>query len=119
MIADKIAGRPPLRWWPARFPSLPRLVPAAQLPAADGSRPVPIGIAEADLEPVTVDFDADPHLIAFGDNESGKSGLMRLLARRNRNSDRRSAGVRIRLPSALRPASARRCGATWSCSSCS
>jgi iron(III) transport system permease protein len=29
MIAEKIAGRPPVKQWPARFPSLPRLVPAA------------------------------------------------------------------------------------------
>jgi DNA segregation ATPase FtsK/SpoIIIE, S-DNA-T family len=71
--------------WPGeKAPSmrlLPPLVPAAHLPAADGSRPVPIGIAESDLKPVTVDFDTDPHLLVFGDNESGKSGLLRLLAR--------------------------------------
>ncbi|MFI7541812.1 type VII secretion protein EccCa [Actinoplanes sp. NPDC049599] len=86
-VAAGIAGlaRRVAEAWPGeRAPQvrlLPRLLPAAALPAADGSRPVPIGIAESDLKPVTVDFDADPHLLAFGDNESGKSGLLRLLAR--------------------------------------
>ncbi|MDP9794067.1 S-DNA-T family DNA segregation ATPase FtsK/SpoIIIE [Catenuloplanes nepalensis] len=57
---------------------LPRLVPADTLPA-DGGRPIPIGLAEQDLAPVRLDFDADPHLIVFGDNESGKTGLLRLI----------------------------------------
>ncbi|PRY31937.1 type VII secretion protein EccCa [Pseudosporangium ferrugineum] len=81
-IAD-LARRVARAWPGGRAPQvrlLPRLLPAAQLPAADGSRPVPIGIAEADLRPIALDFDADPHLIVFGDNESGKSGLLRLLA---------------------------------------
>ncbi|MDG4829501.1 type VII secretion protein EccCa [Solwaraspora sp. WMMD1047] len=61
---------------------LPRLVPAADLPAAEpGGTAIPIGIAEHDLKPVRVDFAADPHLIAFGDTESGKTNLLRLLAR--------------------------------------
>jgi S-DNA-T family DNA segregation ATPase FtsK/SpoIIIE len=41
---------------------------------------VPLGISESDLRPVHVDFDADPHFIAFGDVESGKSGLLRTIA---------------------------------------
>ncbi|HKT00830.1 MAG TPA: type VII secretion protein EccCb, partial [Rugosimonospora sp.] len=61
---------------------LPRLVPADQLPAAaPPDRRIPIGIAESDLGPVRLDFDSDPHFLAFGDVESGKSGLLRLLAR--------------------------------------
>ena len=71
-------------WRGERAPQLrllPREVPAAQLPApGPGDRRVPIGIAEADLGPVYVDFDADPHFVAFGDTESGKSGLLRLIA---------------------------------------
>jgi S-DNA-T family DNA segregation ATPase FtsK/SpoIIIE len=65
---------------------LPRLVPAKELPAAElpaakgGDRRVPVGISESDLAPVHVDFDADPHFIAFGDIESGKTGLLRLIA---------------------------------------
>jgi S-DNA-T family DNA segregation ATPase FtsK/SpoIIIE len=71
--------------WPGRpappVRLLPRSVPAATLPEPDGRRAVPIGIAESDLKPVHLDFDAEPHLIALGDNASGKTGLLRLLAR--------------------------------------
>jgi S-DNA-T family DNA segregation ATPase FtsK/SpoIIIE len=60
---------------------LPRLVRQEDLPApVEGDRRVPLGLAEADLGPVFVDFDADPHFMAFGDSESGKTGLLRLLA---------------------------------------
>lgn len=41
---------------------------------------VPLGLAESDLRPVHVDFGSDPHFIAFGDVESGKSGLLRTIA---------------------------------------
>jgi S-DNA-T family DNA segregation ATPase FtsK/SpoIIIE len=61
---------------------LPRQVPAAELPsAADSGRRVPIGIAESDLGAVHIDFATDPHFLAFGDTESGKTGLLRLIAR--------------------------------------
>ena len=40
----------------------------------------PIGIAEADLQPVYLDFDAEPHLLLFGDVECGKSSFLRGLA---------------------------------------
>ncbi len=52
----------------------------ALLPTPRKGRAVPFGISEADLQPVYADFDADPHFIAFGDVESGKSGLMRTIA---------------------------------------
>jgi S-DNA-T family DNA segregation ATPase FtsK/SpoIIIE len=56
-------------------------VPVTALPAlVAGERRIPIGIAESNLGPVYVDFDADPHFICFGDSESGKTGLLRLLA---------------------------------------
>lgn len=42
---------------------------------------VPIGIAESDLEPVWLDFDAEPHALLFGDIESGKSSFLRSLAK--------------------------------------
>jgi len=61
---------------------LPRHLPVDALPGpVPGDRRIPIGIAEFDLSPVYLDFTADPHFIAFGDIESGKSGLLRLLAR--------------------------------------
>ncbi|GGK77572.1 type VII secretion protein EccCa [Mangrovihabitans endophyticus] len=60
---------------------LPRLVPAGDMPVPEGDHRVPFGLAESDLKPVFVDFDAEPHLLVFGDTEAGKSGLLRLLAR--------------------------------------
>ena len=58
---------------------LPAELPFTALPAAEGGR-VPIGIAEADLQPVRLDFDAEPHALLFGDVESGKSSFLRGLA---------------------------------------
>jgi ESX secretion system protein EccC len=82
-VAD-LVKRIDAAWHGARAPQvrlLPPLLPVDALPAAvPGDRRIPIGIAENDLEPVFVDFASDPHLIAFGDVESGKSGLLRLIA---------------------------------------
>lgn len=67
--------------WPgARAPQvrlLPAEVPLESLPA---SSRVVLGIAESTLRPVELDFAADPHFLAFGDVESGKSSLLRALA---------------------------------------
>ncbi|OLB81126.1 MAG: type VII secretion protein EccCb [Actinobacteria bacterium 13_2_20CM_2_71_6] len=41
---------------------------------------LPIGLNEADLHPVRVDFDAESHLLMFGDAECGKSSFLRALA---------------------------------------
>ncbi len=41
---------------------------------------LPLGLAESDLRPVLADFAAEPHLMAFGDSECGKSSLLRGLA---------------------------------------
>ncbi|GGL56149.1 type VII secretion protein EccCa [Planomonospora parontospora] len=59
---------------------LPAVLPAETLPGAEqtGHR-IPIGIDEAALSPVLLDFDADPHFIVVGDTESGKSNLLRLV----------------------------------------
>jgi S-DNA-T family DNA segregation ATPase FtsK/SpoIIIE len=59
---------------------LPSELPFEALPPARGGL-VPIGIAEADLQPVALDFDAEPHALLFGDVESGKSSFLRSLAR--------------------------------------
>ncbi|WP_276329023.1 type VII secretion protein EccCa [Crossiella equi] len=61
---------------------LPVELPAAALPGPEEhpGRQVPIGIAEADLKPVFLDFGTEPHFLAFGDVESGKSGLLRTIA---------------------------------------
>jgi S-DNA-T family DNA segregation ATPase FtsK/SpoIIIE len=41
---------------------------------------VAIGIAQADLLPVTLDLAGEPHFLLFGDAESGKSSFLRALA---------------------------------------
>lgn len=60
---------------------LPRELPAEQLPAGDRfpRQGVAFGIDENDLEPVFVDFEQDPFFLVFGESESGKSNLLRLL----------------------------------------
>ena len=66
-------GAPPIRL-------LPPNVPYGSLPET-GRPGIPIGIAEIDLQPVLVDFAADPHFLLFGEGESGKSTFLRSLAR--------------------------------------
>jgi DNA segregation ATPase FtsK/SpoIIIE, S-DNA-T family len=60
---------------------LPHVLPYAELDLArdDGLR-LPIGIAEADLQQVAIDFATEPHLLLFGDAECGKSSFLRALA---------------------------------------
>ncbi|QNT92654.1 type VII secretion protein EccCa [Streptomyces griseofuscus] len=60
---------------------LPRELPVAQLPAGDRfpRQGVAFGLDENDLEPVFVDFETDPLFMVFGESESGKSNLLRLL----------------------------------------
>ena len=49
---------------------------------ADPNRGIAIGIAEDDLSTVHLDLSSDPHLVVFGDAESGKSAFLRSFARR-------------------------------------
>ena len=41
---------------------------------------IPIGLGENELSPAVLDFDAQPLLMAFADNESGKTTLLRNIA---------------------------------------
>lgn len=41
---------------------------------------IAIGINEEELAPVILDFDSQPHLVAFADTECGKTGLLRNIA---------------------------------------
>ncbi len=61
---------------------LPHTFPASVLPAVPdaGELRVPYALEEERLEPVWHDFGSTPHLIVFGDTESGKSNLLRLMA---------------------------------------
>ncbi|BCJ65948.1 type VII secretion protein EccCa [Polymorphospora rubra] len=71
--------------WPGppapRVRLLPPELPYAELDLSrtEGLR-LPIGIAETDLQPVSIDFASEPHLLLFGDPESGKSSFLRALA---------------------------------------
>ncbi|MFC0002655.1 type VII secretion protein EccCa [Micromonospora siamensis] len=60
---------------------LPPVLPYAELDlsAATGLR-LPVGVAEADLRPVLLDFATEPHFVVFGDAECGKSSFLRALA---------------------------------------
>ncbi|CAM5584927.1 type VII secretion protein EccC [Streptomyces xanthochromogenes] len=60
---------------------LPRELPAAQLPPGDAApeRGIAFALDENNLEPVFVDFEQDPFFLVFGEGESGKSNLLRLL----------------------------------------
>lgn len=74
------------QWQAAPAPEvrlLPREFPADSLPPG-GSFPrrgVAFALDEDRLEPVYVDFEQDPFLLVFGESESGKSNLLRLLIR--------------------------------------
>lgn len=56
------------------------VVAAAHRANALGKAKVAIGINEAELAPVVLDFDVQPHLVVFGDAECGKTGLLRNIA---------------------------------------
>ncbi len=60
---------------------LPSKLPVGQLPAPTGKMKVALGWSEATLEPVWHDFSATAHLTVLGDTESGKTNLLRLIAR--------------------------------------
>ena len=50
----------------------------AQLPKKDM---VPIGVNEDELATVYLDFDSEPHFVAFADGESGKTNMLRCIVR--------------------------------------
>ncbi|MGW1516068.1 type VII secretion protein EccCa [Streptomyces sp. NPDC002287] len=62
---------------------LPRLLHADQLPKGGEfpERGIALGIDETALEPVFADFETDPFFLVFGESESGKTNLLRLIAR--------------------------------------
>ncbi|HCA84114.1 MAG TPA: type VII secretion protein EccC [Streptomyces sp.] len=62
---------------------LPRKLPADLLPKGFEfpQQGIAIGIDETNLEPVFVDFETDPFFLVFGESESGKTALLRLIAK--------------------------------------
>lgn len=71
-------------WTGPRAPGvrlLPTRLPAERLSAPVGNLRVPIGWDEDRLAEVVHDFSAVPHLLVFGDAETGKTNLLRLIAK--------------------------------------
>nr|WSW65651.1 type VII secretion protein EccCb [Streptomyces sp. NBC_00995] len=72
-------------WTGPRAPDvrlLPAVLPASELPRGDGD-PMPgvaFAVEERRHQPVHVDFAAEPFFLVYGDGESGKTSLLRLLA---------------------------------------
>ncbi|TLQ43347.1 type VII secretion protein EccCa [Streptomyces marianii] len=69
-------GAPAVRLLPRKFPA-DRLPKGLEFPRHG----VAIGIDETSLEPVFVDFETDPFFLVFGESESGKTNLLRLIAK--------------------------------------
>lgn len=63
--------------------TLPKVLDAGTLPPAriDGELRVAYAMDDQHLAPVWHDFDTTPHLMIFGDSQTGKSNLVRLFAR--------------------------------------
>ncbi len=82
-ISEVFVGRsaPPVRMLPENL-TRAELVDAVRgrWPRADVDRPelsVPIGVDEAELKPVALDFAEQAHFLVFGDTECGKTALLR------------------------------------------
>ncbi|MBN9108757.1 MAG: type VII secretion protein EccCa [Pseudonocardia sp.] len=71
-LSGGAAGVPPIR-------TLPERIDRADLPPGAGGV-VRLGLDEDGLVLVSLDPAAEPHLLCFADAESGKTGLLRLLA---------------------------------------
>jgi S-DNA-T family DNA segregation ATPase FtsK/SpoIIIE len=70
-------------WTGQRAPGvrlLPTHLPADQLPAPDGDMRMCLGWEEQRLQPFWHDFARTPHLLVFGDGETGKTNALRLVA---------------------------------------
>ncbi len=66
-----------------RVQVLPAIVAVGDLPPVEvGEDLLPIGLSERNLGPAAVNvFGADPHLLVYGDGETGKSNTLKLLIR--------------------------------------
>jgi S-DNA-T family DNA segregation ATPase FtsK/SpoIIIE len=52
-----------------------------------------VGVAESDLGPAVIDFAADPHLVVFGDTQTGKTTLLRAIMRQIVRRPNTEAGI--------------------------
>ncbi|HEX3783008.1 MAG TPA: type VII secretion protein EccCa [Pseudonocardiaceae bacterium] len=82
-LATKAVAEEVMTFWPGRSAPavrlLPAKLPAADLPAPEGDLKVCLGQDEQRLAPVWHDFDTTPHLMVFGDSETGKTNMLRLV----------------------------------------
>ncbi|WP_329269344.1 type VII secretion protein EccCb [Streptomyces sp. NBC_01451] len=80
-VRDNWSGpaAPPVR-------TLPELVTLDELPGPDEApgQGIAVGIDDASLAPVYLDFSSDPFFLVYGESESGKSSFLRLLVRQLR-----------------------------------
>lgn len=72
--------------WPTQVSKvkvLPPMVPLSDLPTPQpGDNAVPVGLSELNLGPAAVDlFGSSPHLLVYGDGETGKTNLLKVLAK--------------------------------------
>ena len=77
-LAEEVAT-----FWPGRSAPAVRLLPASlpfeDLPRPTGDLRIAIGQDEQRLEPVWHDFEQTPHLLVFGDSETGKTNALRMV----------------------------------------
>lgn len=82
-VVDAVAAPGAPKAPPVRL--LPVEVAGSELPAvqagATGLPRIPLGIDDVDLTPLWHDFEVTPHLMIFGDTESGKTNLLQHIAR--------------------------------------
>ncbi len=80
-IADEVSQR-----WStevSKVQVLPGQVRLAELPTPQpGDNGIPVGLSELNLGPAAVDlFGSSPHLLVYGDGETGKTNLLKVLAK--------------------------------------
>ncbi|MGF6887272.1 S-DNA-T family DNA segregation ATPase FtsK/SpoIIIE [Nocardia sp. GAS34] len=71
---------PEVRMLPQQFSREQLLQLAAARGIEQGSTKIVVGLGENELEPLVLDFGAEPHLMAFADVECGKTTLLRNIA---------------------------------------
>ena len=85
---DATADRLRARWGGHAAPPIEVLPACVEHDAVIARSPVPrppmqivLGISEAELAPIAVDFAAEPHLVILGQGECGKTATLRILCR--------------------------------------
>ncbi|WP_328409289.1 type VII secretion protein EccCa [Nocardia sp. NBC_00403] len=78
-LNELYAGRkaPPVRMLPLKIPREQVLATARAHGNVLGPTRVVVGLGESELQPLVLDFEAQPHFMAFADVEAGKTTLLR------------------------------------------